>query len=103
MKWTCVFSNSVSTLDADLVARLTHGEAIKAYCPGRTMLEKSNVWLSGVPAIAKMFDYVKHAMLYVSAGYVLDYAPSENLKQRASVHHNRAAMLLGLELNKAAN
>lgn len=42
-------------------------------------------------------------MLSVSAGYVLDYAPSVKLKRRANHHHKRASLLLGLELNKPEN
>ena len=74
-----------------------------AFCVGRTLLERSNVWLRGVPAIAEQSALVRHAMLSLSAGYVLDYAPTEKLKRRANFHHRRALMLLGTELNKAAN
>lgn len=74
-----------------------------AFCAGRTLLEQSNVWLKGVPAIAEKSECVKHAMLSLSAGYVLDYAPSPKLKKRANHHHRRAVMLLGLELNKPEN
>lgn len=42
-------------------------------------------------------------MLSVSAGYVLDYAPSEKLKRKANFHHKRAVMLVGNELNDPSN
>ncbi|KAJ9501519.1 hypothetical protein H2202_003313 [Exophiala xenobiotica] len=76
---------------------------VVAYCAGRTLLPASNVWLTGVPAIAAKSDCVKHAMLSCAAGYVLDYVPSDKLKQRASYHHKRAVMLLGLELGREEN
>ncbi|KAJ9622203.1 hypothetical protein H2204_011635 [Knufia peltigerae] len=76
---------------------------VVAYCAGRTLLPASNVWLTGVPAIAEKSACVRHAMLSCAAGYVLDYAPSEKLKQRASFHHKRAITLLSKELNKKEN
>ena len=42
-------------------------------------------------------------MLSLAAGYVLDYAPTENLKRRANWHHRRALLLLGNELNDPSN
>lgn len=42
-------------------------------------------------------------MLSLSAGYVLDYAPTEKLKKKANAHHRRAVLLLGAELNKPEN
>jgi hypothetical protein len=74
-----------------------------AFCPGRTLLPASNPWLTGVTAIAQKSDCVKHALLSLTASYVLDYTPSENLMKRASYHHKKATLLLGLELNKPEN
>jgi hypothetical protein len=37
---------------------------------------------------------VKHAILSLAAGYFLDYAPSELLRERANFHYQRAAELL---------
>jgi hypothetical protein len=42
-------------------------------------------------------------MLSLAAGYVLDYAPTTKLKRKAAMHHKRAILLLGLELNKPEN
>jgi hypothetical protein len=73
-----------------------------AFCAGRTLLDWSNVW-KAVPSIAQKSAMVKHAMLSKAAGYVLDYAPSPKLRKRATMHHQRAVTLLGLELNKSEN
>lgn len=86
-----------------IIAHLLIPVDIVAYCAGRTLLPTSNVWLTGVPAIAEKSECVRHAMLSCAAGYVLDYAPSERLKQRADYHHKCAVMLVGLELNREEN
>lgn len=91
----CLFIEGRKTTDrlADLVA----------FCAGRTLLTTSNVWLNGLPAIAEKCECVRHAMLSLSAGYVLDYRPAENLKRRANFHHRRALMMLGVQLNDRNN
>lgn len=43
---------------------------------------------------------VKHALLALASTYVLDYLPSKELEKRANMHHKRAVILLGQELNK---
>ena len=50
--------------------------------------------------MAESSECVKHALLSMAATYVLDYAPSEELKIRANIHHKRAVTLLGVELTK---
>ena len=42
---------------------------------------------------------VKHALLALSATYVLDYHPSKELEKVANMHHKRAVILLGQALN----
>lgn len=71
-----------------------------AFCEGRTLIDNSNVWLHNVAAMDEESECVKHALLSMAATYVLDYAPSDQLKMRANVHHKRAVALLGVELAK---
>ena len=73
---------------------------ISAFCPGRTLLPVTNTWLRDVAAMAEKSECVKHALLSLSASYVLDYTPAPNLKERATLHHRRAVELLDLELRK---
>ena len=51
--------------------------------------------------MAERSECVKHALLSLAASYVLDYAPADNLKARATLHHSRAVRLLDSELAKA--
>ncbi|KAL8851387.1 MAG: hypothetical protein Q9221_003658 [Calogaya cf. arnoldii] len=74
---------------------------ISAFCPGRTLLPMTNTWLTDVAAMAERSECVKHALLSLAASYVLDYAPADNLKARATLHHSRAVRLLDSELAKA--
>lgn len=46
-------------------------------------------------------ECVKHALLALAAGYVLDYQPSEKLQTRANFHYRRAVDLLGRALRDA--
>lgn len=46
---------------------------------------------------------VMHAILSLSATYVMDYARDIELESRAAYHHKCAVTLLGSELRKAEN
>ena len=50
--------------------------------------------------MAESSECVKHALLSMAATYVLDYAPADELKVRANIHHKRAVKLLSIELAK---
>ena len=50
--------------------------------------------------MTEKIECVKHALLSLSASYVLDYTPAANLKERANLHHRKAVELLELELRK---
>ncbi|KAL8928156.1 MAG: hypothetical protein Q9208_001866 [Pyrenodesmia sp. 3 TL-2023] len=70
-----------------------------AFCSGRTLLAESNGFLNEVTPMAASNHCVKHALLALSATYVLDYHPSKELEQVANMHHKRAVMLLSQALN----
>ncbi|KAL8760162.1 MAG: hypothetical protein Q9184_003419 [Pyrenodesmia sp. 2 TL-2023] len=70
-----------------------------AFCSGRTLLAESNGFLNDVTPMAASNHCVKHALLALSATYVLDYHPSKELEQVANMHHKRAVILLSQELN----
>ena len=71
-----------------------------AFCTGRTLLPESNGFLNDIMPMASGNVCVKHALLALASTYVLDYLPSKELEKRANMHHKRAVMLLGQELNK---
>ena len=50
--------------------------------------------------MAESNECVKHALLFMAATYVLDYASSEKLKVKANVHHKQVVKLLNDELTK---
>ena len=71
-----------------------------AFCTGRTLLPESNGFLNDIMPMASGNACVKHALLALASTYVLDYLPSKELEKRANMHHKRAVILLGQELNK---
>lgn len=71
-----------------------------AFCTGRTLLPESNGFLNDIMPMASGNACVKHALLALASTYVLDYLPSKELEKRANIHHKRAVILLGQELNR---
>ncbi|KAK4141811.1 uncharacterized protein C8A04DRAFT_30656 [Dichotomopilus funicola] len=71
---------------------------LNAYCPGR-MLLPGNYWYHEVPAIAVKHACTRHALLALSASYVLDYEPTEEIRMRANRHYYTAVKLLEDALN----
>lgn len=72
---------------------------LTAFCRGRTLLPKTNLWLRDVAPIAAKNDLVKHALLALSAGYWLHFNPNEEILARANNHYRRATKLLTDEIN----
>jgi hypothetical protein len=52
--------------------------------------------------MAESDECVKHALLALTAGYALDYHPTEKLRQRANFHYQRASDLLSQKLANPA-
>lgn len=50
--------------------------------------------------MAATSEFVKHALLALSATYVLDYQPTEAMQSRANLHFKRAVDLLGEALRE---
>lgn len=65
-----------------------------AFCAGRTLLPKTNFWLRDIAPIADKNEAVKHAVLALSAAYVLDYKPIPAIQARANYHYKMAVELL---------
>ena len=70
-----------------------------AFYAGRTILRESNSLLKDVTSMIPESACVMHAIFAVTATYILDYEPSEDLEKLANEHHREAVRLLGLELN----
>ncbi|CAH0000683.1 unnamed protein product [Clonostachys byssicola] len=77
---------------------LQNGLDTLAICGGRTLLPKTNAWLD-LGSVIDSHECARHAALAFSAGYMLDYIPSERLRIRANFHYKRASELLALALN----
>ncbi|KAL8897114.1 MAG: hypothetical protein Q9207_007375 [Kuettlingeria erythrocarpa] len=84
----------LSATDASLLKFYT-----VAFCSGRTLLAESNGFLNDITPMAASNHCVKHALLALSATYVLDYLPSKELERVANMHHKRAVILLSQALN----
>jgi hypothetical protein len=90
----------VSILVSNNCHILTHVLIVtSAICGGRTLLLRSNAWLEQ-SCIVDYDECARHAALAFSAGYMLDYAPSERLRVRANYHYKRASELLTLALKR---
>ena len=61
------------------------------------MLPKTNAWLD-LSSVIDGDEGARHAALAFSAGYMLDYVPSEKLRVRANFHYKRASELLSVAL-----
>jgi len=62
-----------------------------------------NTWLQQIVPIAQKSEFVKHAILSLSATYLLDYRRTPELMKRAHFHHLRAIWMFGNELKKLDN
>ncbi|KAK5453478.1 hypothetical protein LTS15_006663 [Exophiala xenobiotica] len=71
---------------------------LTAFCRGRTLLSKTNLWCHDIAPIAAKNSCVKHAMLALSAGYWLHFNPNETVLNRANEHYRKAAELLSEEM-----
>jgi hypothetical protein len=65
-----------------------------AYCQGRTLLSKTNFWVTNIASMAVEEECVKHAMLALAGAYVLDYLPSTQLLARTNNHYQQAVSLI---------
>lgn len=74
--------------------RTNLGLDLVAYCQGRTLLAKTNFWMSSIAAMAVEEECVKHALLALAGAYVLDYLPSPQLLARTNNHYQQAVGLI---------
>lgn len=61
-------------------------------------MPNTNAWLD-LGSVIDSDECARHAALAFSAGYLLDYLPSEKLRVRANFHYKRATELLTLALS----
>ncbi|EGC41084.1 conserved hypothetical protein [Histoplasma capsulatum var. duboisii H88] len=65
-----------------------------AYCQGRTLLSQTNFWLTEIASMIATEDAVKHAILALVGGYVLDYVHKDDLRKRTNAHYRKATELI---------
>ncbi|KAH7327172.1 fungal-specific transcription factor domain-containing protein [Rhexocercosporidium sp. MPI-PUGE-AT-0058] len=70
-----------------------------AICGGVTLIPNGNSYLTEIAPIAARSECVKHAVLALSATYILDYSREDHIRTRANFHWKRAVHLLTEELN----
>ncbi|KAH8810705.1 fungal-specific transcription factor domain-containing protein [Xylogone sp. PMI_703] len=72
-----------------------------AICGAVTLIPSpsNNCYLTEIAPIAARNECVKHAVLALSATYILDYSREDHVKTRANFHWRRAVHLLTQELN----
>ncbi|KAK2044182.1 hypothetical protein LZ31DRAFT_466863 [Colletotrichum somersetense] len=76
---------------------------LKAWCPGRSILDKTNCWFENIPRMASQDSCVRSAILALAGTYVLDYQPRERIRQIAQSHYKNAVILLSMALREARN
>lgn len=64
-----------------------------------TLIPNGNSYLTEIAPIAARSECVKHAVLALSATYILDYSREDHIRTRANFHWKRAVYLLTQELN----
>jgi hypothetical protein len=72
-------------------------------CNGRTNVKSDNAYQTEIAPMAERSPLVQHAILSLSATYILDYQTSLHLEAKAQHHHKSALTLLGIELNTRGN
>jgi hypothetical protein len=72
---------------------------IIAICGAVSLIPSGNCYLTDIAPIAANNECVKHAILALSATYILDYSNEDHIKTRANFHWKRAVHLLTRELN----
>ena len=88
-----------SRSDNALPVRLTFAELdVTAFCNGRTLLPKTNLYLREIAPIADKNECVRHALLALAAGYILDYKPIPKLQDRANKHYKEAVRLVDVAI-----
>lgn len=65
-----------------------------AYCEGRTLLAKTNFWISSIASMAVEEECVMHALLALAGTYLLDYLRSPLLLTRTNNHYKQAVSLI---------
>ncbi|KAK2006736.1 hypothetical protein LZ32DRAFT_543308 [Colletotrichum eremochloae] len=76
---------------------------LKAWCPGRSVLDKTNCWFENIPRMASQDSCVRSAILALAGTYVLDYQPRERIRQIAQCHYKKAVILLNMALRETRN
>ncbi|KAK1976976.1 hypothetical protein LZ30DRAFT_602334 [Colletotrichum cereale] len=76
---------------------------LKAWCPGRSVLDKTNCWFENIPRMASQDSCVKSAILALAGTYVLDYQPRERIRQITQNHYKNAVILLSMALRDVRN
>ncbi|PGH08398.1 hypothetical protein GX51_01224 [Blastomyces parvus] len=71
-----------------------------AYCQGRTLLSRTNFWLTEIASMIAAEDVVKHAILALVGGYVLDYVHKDDLRKRTNAHYRKASELITAGLSR---
>ncbi|OBR09270.1 hypothetical protein CH63R_08035 [Colletotrichum higginsianum IMI 349063] len=74
---------------------------LKAWCPGRSVLDQTNCWFENIPRMASKDSCVRSAILALAGTYVLDYQPRERIRQVAQRHYKTAVILLNMALRDA--
>jgi hypothetical protein len=92
----CEFS-SISWRVKSIILRL-HLD-LGAICPGRTVVKTDNAYKAEIAPMAEKSPLVQHAILSLSATYVMDFKQHRRLTERANYHHAEAIRLLTEELN----
>jgi hypothetical protein len=72
---------------------------IVAICGAVSLIPSGNCYLTDIAPISAKNDCVKHAILALSATYILDYSREDHIRTRANFHWKRAIHLLTRELN----
>ena len=73
-----------------------------AICPGRTVIKSDNAYEKEIMPMAERSPLIQHAILSLSATYILDFKQHDRLIERANHHHLQAVYLLDNQLKEAS-
>ncbi|TDZ16922.1 hypothetical protein Cob_v009999 [Colletotrichum orbiculare MAFF 240422] len=91
-----LFFNSLNPIDRRLFEFY-----VGSWCPGRTVLRRTNCWLTDIAQMAHKSDCVKSAIFALAGTYVVDYHPDEQVQNATLLHYKQAVLSLSLLLKLA--
>ncbi|CAF3484750.1 unnamed protein product [Fusarium graminearum] len=83
------FGHEAAMADMDYIDRRLFDFYIKNWCPGRSVLENTNLWLKDLAPMGRNKG-ILHAIQSLAGVYIYDYLPDERIRKRINERYTMA-------------